>query len=277
MLLFKKITDLQKYLGDRKDIGFVPTMGALHSGHISLVKRSKDECTITVASIFVNPTQFNNPEDLAKYPSTINKDIRLLEKAGCDVLFYPSIDEIYPSYFDKSIKIDLGFVGQTLEGAMRPGHYDGVAQVVELLIYAVNPSKMYMGMKDYQQIMVVKEMIKIKNLPTNVISCETSREADGLAMSSRNVRLSPEARKDATDLSHTLFWIKEHFNLKSKETLLKTGIEKLKSIPYSELEYLEIRDAETLADIEDIEPDGKYVVLVACWVGGVRLIDNLVM
>src|SRR5690242_13565632 len=201
MILFKKVIDLRKWLDHQRqtenNIGFVPTMGALHSGHLSLIEASKKENSITVSSIFVNPTQFNDPTDFEKYPVTIEKDIDLLEGIGCDAIFLPSVEEIYPNG-TKSVKhYELGYLEKILEGKFRPGHFQGVCMVVERLLEIVEPDKLYLGQKDFQQCMVIRKLISLMG-KENTISLEISptlREPDGLAMSSRNVRLNEEERK----------------------------------------------------------------------------------
>ncbi|MBP7478524.1 MAG: pantoate--beta-alanine ligase [Chitinophagales bacterium] len=276
--LFKKIVDLQAYLKNNASIGFVPTMGALHEGHLSLIERSKAENTLTVCSIFVNPKQFNNADDFTKYPITIDKDIRLLEQIGCDVLFLPDVEEIYPPQDSPTEKLDFGFIGTTLEGAMRPGHFDGVAIVVERLIRIVHPNKMYLGLKDYQQVLIIKKMVELKALALEIITCPTHRESDGLAMSSRNARLNSQTREEALILSKVLFWMRDHIHEISMETLIEQAKQKISQFPNIKLEYLEIRNAENLHMIEpgqDMTLD--CVILIAAWAGDVRLIDNVLV
>ncbi|MBK7957347.1 MAG: pantoate--beta-alanine ligase [Bacteroidetes bacterium] len=270
--LFKKIVDLQAYLKNNASIGFVPTMGALHEGHLSLIERSKAENTLTVCSIFVNPKQFNNADDFTKYPITIDKDIRLLEQIGCDVLFLPDVKEIYPPQDSPTEKLDFGFIGTTLEGAMRPGHFDGVAIVVERLIRIVHPNKMYLGLKDYQQVLIIKKMVELKALALEIITCPTHRESDGLAMSSRNARLNSQTREEALILSKVLFWMRDHIHEMSMEILIEQAKQKIIQFPNIKLEYLEIRNAENLHMIEpgqDMKLD--CVILIAAWAGDVRL------
>lgn len=271
MFIFHQTIDLQNFLKDKKDIGFVPTMGALHQGHISLIQQAKEISSIVVCSIFVNPTQFNNKEDFDKYPNTLAADLIKLEQAACDVLFIPSVEEIYPKDYITE-EFNLGGLDHLLEGEMRPGHYQGVAQVVYRLLQIVHPDKMFMGLKDYQQIMVVKQMLANKHLSTAVVSCETEREESGLAMSSRNMRLTDADRLKATSISETLQWIKNHHRTSTWQELEKAGRSRLEKVS-DQVEYLVIRDASNLLELT---PTSKQaVVLVAAWFGGVRLIDNM--
>ncbi len=222
MIIFKKPGELNQFLEnkrtDKKIIGFAPTMGALHAGHISLVKEAKRQNDLVVTSIFVNPTQFNDPEDFKKYPVTIEKDILLFEKAGCDVLFIPAVDDIYPSGTTALTHYELGFLETILEGKFRPGHFQGVCQVMHRLLEIVLPDNLYLGQKDYQQCMVIKKLIELIGLDNKikVNICPTLREDDGLAMSSRNTRLDPEDRIRAATISAALRYIKE--NIKQGNT-----------------------------------------------------------
>src|ERR1043165_7261666 len=206
MLIFSKIVDLQAFMGARRGqgntVGFVPTMGALHQGHLSLIARSRAECGLTVCSIFVNPTQFNDPNDLKRYPRTPAEDQEMLENAGCGALFMPEVDEMYPH--GKASDIVLGPVAEVLEGAHRPGHFKGVAQVVKRFFEIVEPNKAYFGSKDYQQVMVIRELVKLMNSPIQGVACPTLREPDGLAMSSRNTLLDKSERLLASHLPRIL-------------------------------------------------------------------------
>ena len=279
MLIFKRITDLKNYLkllkAKGKRVGFVPTMGALHNGHISLIERSKKNCHLTVCSIFVNPTQFNDPKDFDKYPNTIDKDIEMLNDFGCDVLFLPSVKEIYPDGLVNTAKIDFGFLAETLEGEHRPGHFNGMAQVVERLLRIVSPSHLYMGQKDYQQQLIVWQLIKKRKLKTELVTVETMREKDGLAMSSRNVRLDVGARKLAVEISRTLKKLRiTNYELRITD-LAEQELERLKSFKGIDVEYFEIRNAKTLRPATSKEE--KLVAVVAAKIGGVRLIDNMLL
>jgi len=269
---------LQKEKKEGKKIGFVPTMGALHRGHISLIDKAKTECDIVVCSIFVNPTQFNNARDLEIYPRPIEHDMEMLLAAGCTVLYLPSSNEIYPEGKPLLKEYDLGYFDKVLEAAFRPGHFQGVANVVFRLLKKVEPDVLYLGRKDFQQIQVIRKMIEIEKIPVLIESCEIVREASGLAMSSRNVRLSEEAWNNASVISQTLFFLVEKRNeFNSIKTLRTEGIKRLKAIPDSILEYLEVCDEETLRPIEIFIEGKPSVILTAIWVDGVRLIDNVLI
>lgn len=281
MVLQKRIQLLDKYLKKLKSeglsVGFVPTMGALHKGHISLIKACKKACDITVCSIFVNPTQFNDKVDFENYPITIDRDIELLHNAGCDILFLPSVKEIYPKGLTNKRKIDFGFLAQTLEGEYRPGHFDGMAQVVERLLRIVKPDKLFMGQKDFQQQLIVAQLIRKRKFKVKLITCPTVREKGGLAMSSRNVRLNEAARKQALAISKVLRAVKRKVNLSQTDiaTLQKWGYNQLAVLPGIEVEYFEIRDSIDLRPVTSKKR--KLVALVAAKVGGVRLIDNMLL
>lgn len=267
---------LKQHEEDGKSIGFVPTMGALHNGHISLINASKENCDITVCSIFVNPTQFDNPTDLKKYPKTIEQDIAMLEKAKCDAVFIPDVEEVYPNGKEIVSKYDFGLVAEICEGAHRKGHFDGVAQVVGRLLDIVNPHKIFMGQKDYQQANIIKLLTAFKKCRTQVEVCKIIRESDGLAMSSRNRRLSEEERNIAPVLFETQnFIIKNiwHYDLNDLLNISKNMLDKKKKC---KLVYIEIREAESLKLAKEIKNGDKLVILTACYVGEIRLIDNMV-
>jgi pantoate--beta-alanine ligase len=277
MLIFTRNAEIRSYLkaakSDSKSIGFVPTMGALHKGHVSLIALSKKQCDITICSIFVNPTQFNDPKDLERYPRMPEKDMLLLEKAKCDVLFLPLVEEIYPS--PKKEVFDFGYLNSTLEGKYRPGHFNGVAQVVKRFFEIVNPTKAFFGSKDYQQVMIVKALVQQMGSPIEIVPCPILRESDGLAMSSRNALLNAEERSTATSIPEMM---------KRANTLIKTrGIDVAKSfiadevrkISLMKLDYYEVCVAETLEIAESILPGKNYIAVIACFVGRIRLIDNL--
>ena len=213
MIIFKHPKDLQSYIQngaiDPNSIGFVPTMGALHKGHISLIQTARVENSLVVASIFVNPTQFTDQLDFEKYPSTIESDILKLENSGCDILFLPSVADIYPNGITANQQYNLGHLDTILEGKYRPGHFQGVCQIVHLLLQIISPGKLYLGQKDYQQCLVIKKMISLLHIGTSVIICPTQREPDGLAMSSRNVRLTSIEREKATYIFKMLNYINE--------------------------------------------------------------------
>lgn len=269
---------LAPYRLSNKSIGFVATMGALHEGHLALIKEAIKDTDLTVCSIFVNPTQFNDPADLAKYPRPVEKDIALLQSANCDVLFLPTVEEMYPQQEPKW-ELDLDNLDKIWEGAKRPGHYQGVTQIVKKLFDAVQPTIAFFGQKDFQQCLVVQYMVDQLGLAVNLKIVETMRDPDGLAMSSRNVRLSPEGRKNALALSHTLFLVKEELNKgKTPLELKRKAVDFLQQSPGIELEYFAICNADTLAETEIIEDvDEPLVAILAAWVDGVRLIDNILL
>lgn len=281
MIVYKYAKDLEKQLlrlkKQGKNIAFIPTMGALHKGHISLIKAGKKGNSVTVCSIFVNPTQFNDKADFDKYPVTIEADIEQLNDAGCDILFVPSVKEMYPNGLKNMHPVNFGFLAQTLEGEHRPGHFDGMAQIVERLLRIVKPHTLLMGQKDYQQQLIVNELIKKRKLGTQLITCPTLREADGLAMSSRNVRLDKEARATAVEISKTLKAVKAALR-KPKSTAAEVqqwAWQHLQAIKGVSPEYFEIRNANTLAPPK--RKTEKLVALTAVQIGGVRLIDNMVL
>ncbi len=258
-----------------KIIGFVPTMGALHQGHISLVKRAKSECNVVISSIFVNPTQFNDKKDLEKYPRTYNKDAEMLQNVTCDILFYPSEKEIYPE--PDTRVFDFGNLGNVMEGSQRPGHFNGVAQVVSRLFNIVQPHKAYFGEKDFQQLAIIKQLVKQLSITVQIIPCPTLREADGLAMSSRNVRLSPEERKAAPLIAQTLFKVKELYATKTIKELSTFAKQQIGTQKLMELEYFEIVNATTLQPADTKGAAGENVACIALRMGSTRLIDNIIL
>lgn len=280
MQIVRKKNDLERILSlyrkEGKIIGFVPTMGALHKGHISLIETSKKSSDITVCSIFVNPTQFNDSNDLERYPRTPEKDIALLENSNCDLLFMPDVKEIYPEKDNR--QFDFGNLDKVLDGAHRPGHFNGVAQVVSILFDAVKPDKAFFGLKDYQQVLIIKELVKQLKLKIQIIPCETTREPDGLAMSSRNTLLSASERAAASLLPKLL---------ETAKTLKKAGRTPLEITSYIKdqlsnnqiykLDYVSICDSDTLKEITNFSENMRFIVLIACFVGKIRLIDNLLI
>ncbi len=277
MVVFNKISELKNFLHQKKQIGhtigFVPTMGALHKGHLSLIECAKMETNLAVCSIFVNPTQFNNKNDLEFYPRTPEQDIEMLKKVGCDVLYMPEVADVYKS--EQKNTYSFGYLSEILEAEKRPGHFDGVGQVVSILFEGVNPDKAYFGKKDYQQVMVVKDLVKQMKLNTQIIACPIVRELDGLAMSSRNVRLSAEERVLAANIPK---WMKE------TNTLLKQNkiddakaymVNQVSLFPKMKLDYYEVCDADSLKSISDITQANRVIALIAVFVGEIRLIDNL--
>ena len=282
MIIYKKPGDLQDLLEKKKmekpQVGFVPTMGALHAGHLSLVNEAKKQNKIIVCSIFVNPTQFNDPEDFKKYPITLEKDILMFEEAGCDVLFIPSVQDIYPNGVDHLKHYELGFLETVLEGKFRPGHFQGVCQVMHRLLEIVLPGDLYLGQKDYQQCMVIKKLIELIGLNDRikVNICPTLREDDGLALSSRNTRLLPDDREKAATISAALRYIKENLKAGDAKKIKDEAKEMLLQKEFR-IDYIEIADADTLELVENWNGKQKIVALAAAFLNGVRLIDNMVI
>ncbi|MGX1751572.1 pantoate--beta-alanine ligase [Sphingobacterium sp. NPDC055346] len=280
MKIFRTKKELQHELaGIRQQnqvITLVPTMGALHEGHLSLINYAKPLTDITVCSIFVNPTQFNDPKDLEKYPRPIENDIALLESVGCDILFMPTVEEMYPEN-DPEWHIDLGNLDQIWEGEHRPGHFQGVTQIVFKLFDLVKPNQACFGQKDFQQVMVIQRMIDIKNLDIKLLICPIIRSEAGLALSSRNARLSEEGKENALTIITALRFIQDNLEQKSVAELLDGAKTIIASNPAVELEYLSICETSTLAPVDNIESGKDYVALIAAWVEKVRLIDNILL
>jgi pantoate--beta-alanine ligase len=281
MILLKKAADLRKYLDIQRKIGmatgFVPTMGALHQGHISLIEQARLHNPLVICSIFVNPAQFNDPADYKKYPSTIDRDIAFLENAGCDVLFYPPMEEVYPEP-DEKLHYDLGYLESIMEGKYRPGHFQGVCKVVHRLLQLVRPDNLYIGQKDYQQCLVIKHLIGLTGM-TDVISLHISptlREKDGLAMSSRNTRLDEHQRQIAPGIFQTLNLVKKEIKPGNLQLFKQQAMKQLHEKGFRP-DYVEIADAATLQPINDWDGRQKLVVLAAAFLGEVRLIDNLLI
>ena len=282
MILFRRSTDLQQYLASRRtnnrSIGFVPTMGALHAGHLALIERSRQRDQFTVCSIFVNPTQFNEASDLEQYPRTPGKDLEWLSKVGCDLAFLPTVAEVYPEGTDRSREIDFRGLDQRLEGTHRPGHFAGVAQVVERLLRLVEPNRLYLGQKDYQQVAIIQRMIDELQLPVEVDMVPTVREADGLAMSSRNVRLGPAERAAAPLIQAVLHDVRERFRAgEEAHHLERAALSRLEKAEHLRPEYFEIVDGQTLKPWSAANPQGRPVACTAVWAGDVRLIDNFLL
>ena len=280
MILFKKAADLRKWL-DAQPVsagttGFIPTMGALHNGHISLIETAKKENSFVICSIFVNPAQFNDQADFKKYPVTIEKDIYLLEKAGCDILFLPSVKEIYPDGIFTGEHYELGYLETVLEGKYRPGHFQGVCMVVHRLLEIVKPGRLYLGQKDYQQCLVITRLIELINMTRkmNIIICPTLREKDGLAMSSRNQRLNEEERKKAPAIYKSLSFIKENVGKIPPNKLKKEAGDMLTKNGFK-VDYVEIADAATLKPANDWTGEQKLIGLAAAFNNEIRLIDNI--
>jgi pantoate--beta-alanine ligase len=253
-------------------VGVVPTMGALHDGHLSLARAAKAECERVITTIFVNPKQFNNPEDLKKYPRTEEADVALLATVGVDVCFIPNPDEVYPEGFISTVSV--GGVSEPLEGRMRPGHFDGVATVVTKLFGMTMADRGYFGQKDWQQLQVVLRLVRDLNLPITIVGCETIREADGLAMSSRNVRLTPEGRAIAGVLYSAITASAVDIRAgQSDRMAIREAAETVRAAGFDRVEYIELRDAESLMPSDDTRRPRR--MLAAAWLDGVRLIDNI--
>ncbi len=281
MRVFKTIVALQQWLAQQrrkgKTIGFAPTMGALHEGHLSLVRAAKAAGDVPVVSIFVNPTQFNDPEDLRKYPRMPEQDKSLLEQTGCQALFMPEVEEIYPPGQDLTLRLDFGHLTRVMEGLFRPGHFEGMATVVKRLLDIVAPNRLYMGQKDFQQLTIVRDMIRQLALPVRLVMCPTVREADGLAMSSRNLRLTPPMRAAAPAIFQVLLQAREGFATGANaDTLQRRAFERLQQAGLRP-EYFEIADGHTLLPVQRASDATFVVACVAAWAGDVRLIDNLVL
>lgn len=279
MILFKTATDLTKYLKTKREtfhtVGFVPTMGALHAGHISLIENSKNKHSLTIVSIFINPTQFNDPNDFAKYPVTIEQDISALEKAGCDVLFLPGITEIYPAATTALAHFELGLLENILEGKYRPGHFQGVCQVMDRLLKIVMTDTLFLGQKDYQQCMVIAQLIRLLRLPVEIAVIPTFREPSGLAMSSRNARLSETGRQNAVAIHRSLLYLRKNLRKGDTSGYKLEAANLIKAAGFEKVDYVEIADAVTLETVDVWNGEQAVVALVAAFIEGVRLIDNM--
>lgn len=277
MRVVKTISELKSlisgYKQENKTVGLVPTMGALHAGHKSLVDRARKENDIVVVSVFVNPTQFNNKQDLATYPRTEERDCALLEAAGCDVVFMPAVEEVYPEPDNR--QFDLGAVAEVMEGAHRPGHFNGVAQIVSKLFGFVEPDRAYFGEKDFQQIAVIRKMVQLEVFKLQIVACPIKREDDGLALSSRNVRLTSEQRQLAPNIYRVL---KESCNFAKSHTVAETEkfvVDSLNALPQMEVEYYSIVDALTMQPVSDWADADSITGCITVYCGEVRLIDNI--
>ncbi len=278
MKLVSSVNELQENLEQLRTqgtVGFVPTMGALHKGHISLVEQAVAENKTVVVSIFVNPTQFNDPKDLERYPRTLESDLALLEPTGCLLVFAPSVSEMYPE--PDTRKFNFGTLETVMEGKHRPGHFNGVAQVVSKLFDMVKPDKAYFGLKDFQQLAIIKNMVKQLSLPVEIVPCPIVREQSGLAMSSRNELLSPEERKNAASISETLFEAKQLAQQKSVQELAEWITENINKNPYLTVEYVDIVDDINFQPVKSWDEKNTKVACVAVFCGKVRLIDNIVL
>ena len=277
MRVVKTISELKSlisgYKQENKTVGLVPTMGALHAGHKSLVDRARKENDIVVVSVFVNPTQFNNKQDLATYPRTEERDCALLEAAGCDVVFMPAVEEVYPEPDNR--QFDLGAVAEVMEGAHRPGHFNGVAQIVSKLFGFVEPDRAYFGEKDFQRIAVIRKMVQLEGFKLQIVACPIKREDDGLALSSRNVRLTAEQRQLAPNIYRVL---KESCNFAKSHTVAETEkfvVDSLNALPQMEVEYYSIVDALTMQPVSDWADADSITGCITVYCGEVRLIDNI--
>lgn len=279
MLIFKRQEDLKAHLKSVSDknttIGFVPTMGALHRGHLSLITKSIAENKITVISIFVNPTQFNNADDLEKYPRTLETDTKKIESVNKDVLiFAPSVDDIYEGN-TVSVSFDFDGLENQMEGKHRPGHFDGVGTIVKRLFEIVNPTNAYFGEKDFQQLQIVRKMVEKSKMAVNVIGCPIFREENGLAMSSRNTRLEENQRQASALIYSTLKSAKEIFGTKTAKETTDWVVQVFEKNPAFKLEYFEIADEEQLLPVTKILDNKKYRAFIAVFVNDIRLIDNI--
>ncbi len=282
MRILRTVSDLQKTLapfrGKGKTIGFVPTMGALHEGHVSLIDLAKIENHVAVCSIFVNPTQFNDPKDLERYPRPLEEDEKLLKKANCDFLFLPSVQEMYPRGDYSTAEEDFGNLDKVMEGKSRPGHFAGMITIVGKLLNAVKPTIAYFGQKDFQQLTLVQYYVKKHNMPVIIRPCPIIREEDGLAMSSRNRLLNAEERKHATVISQTLFKVKEMWGKKPVAELKQFVADEFSKDGFLRLDYFEIVNAENLEGIDTYPKGGVSIVAcIAAYAGQIRLIDNIVL
>jgi len=279
IVVFEKITEVRTWSerigASDLSVGFVPTMGALHEGHISLIDRAKGECDRVIVSIFVNPTQFNNSSDLANYPRTYDRDLKLLTDAGCDVLFFPSVAEIYPK--PEKRHWDFGLLSNSLEGFFRPGHFDGMLTVVYKLLEIVRPQRAYFGEKDFQQLSLIRAMVQQEQIPVEIVGCPIIRESDGLAMSSRNMRLTPDERQQALAINRVLYYILTAIDQSDPSELSVRGFELLTKSAGLRPEYFTIVNARTFEPLATWPTNDDSVALVAAYVGEIRLIDNMVI
>lgn len=276
---FERIKEIQTALVKerkrRKTIGFVPTMGALHEGHLSLLRQSKSENDVTVCSIFINPIQFNNPQDLVRYPRSVKEDLAMLKAEGCDYVFIPDIKEIYPEGEDLAPVCEFGQLDKVLEGKFRQGHFKGVSIVVKKFFDIINPDTAYFGKKDYQQLMIIRFMVDKLGLPVKIKGCPTVREPDGLAMSSRNMQLTIGERKLAPQIYKVLCKVKEKAATTSVRELNRWAVKTLSSNTAFQVEYFEIVDTLTLIPLESWKKKENALACTAVYLGGVRLIDNI--
>ena len=281
MILFKTTESLQNHLeklvAQGLTIGFVPTMGALHNGHLSLIHKCREQCDITVCCIFVNPTQFNDKSDFEKYPVVIGNDIYLLETSATDILFLPSVEEIYTDGLQQLQQFQLGYLENILEGKYRPGHFQGVCNVVYRLLNIVKPGIIFLGRKDYQQYLVLKTMMQEFYPAIKIGLVDIARQPNGLAMSSRNMRLGQKALASAAAIYQSLQFIKQNISKKDIETLKTEAIQILLQHGFDKVDYVEICDAETLLPVSVFDKEKELIALIAAFIENVRLIDNLML
>lgn len=280
VLTVKTVGELRSQLSNldtKAGLALVPTMGALHQGHISLGQKAVDENAVTVVSIFVNPTQFDNLWDLDKYPRALEADVALLEKISKDIIvFAPSAEEVYPEG-QNSESYDFQGLEEAMEGAFRKGHFDGVGTVVEKLLHIVKPDRAYFGEKDFQQLQIIRKLVELKKIPVEIIGCPIVREENGLAWSSRNERLSMAMRKEASFIFKTLNTVKKKFGTKSVKSVLDWAKKQFEEHPDLDLEYIVIAESETLRSIEEKRPNTEYRAFIAVYADSVRLIDNIAL
>lgn len=280
MLLIRNNAGLQGFIAAAQkkgqQIGFVPTMGALHEGHLALVRHAASLSDIVVCSIFVNPTQFNDPADLEKYPRPITRDIQLLYGVGCNVVYLPDVEDVYPPDLNTTLRLKPGALADVMEGEFRPGHFAGVMQVVKRLLDLVTPDVLIMGQKDYQQVAIIRFMLQSVKSPVELVVSPTIREVDGLAMSSRNVRLTADWRSKAPFIHQLLIGVGGRLDHETPQSVAKEGYTALESAGFRP-EYFRIVDGKTLQDIEDASQHDQIVVCIAAWAGDVRLIDNVIL
>ncbi|MBW7890916.1 MAG: pantoate--beta-alanine ligase [Chitinophagaceae bacterium] len=280
MYIFKHSADIIAYLQRQRKAGsksgFVPTMGALHQGHLSLIDKAKSETDMVVCSIFVNPTQFNDPRDYAMYPKSVENDVLMLERAECNVLFLPDVLEIYPPGVNTKKHYALGELESVLEGKYRPGHFQGVCRVMDRLMDIIKPDVLFLGQKDFQQCMIIKKLFSLLEIKSGIEICPIEREVDGLAMSSRNRRLDPTEREKATGICKTLSFVKENIHSGNLDKLIEEARQILLSHDFK-IDYIEAATVDRLQSISSWDGKTEIVVLVAAYMGEVRLIDNIVI
>jgi len=278
LYLFKKAKELRAFLDKQnRPVAFVPTMGALHEGHLSLVEEAAAMGGLVVVSIFVNPTQFDNKEDLVKYPRTVVEDVQLLIQANTDVLYLPTVDDVYPNGTEPQKHFDFGQLDKTMEGAFRDGHFEGVAQVVARLLTIVDPDHLVMGQKDIQQTAIVRSMLKQSDFKAELFLKKTVRDPDGLAMSSRNRRLTPAERLEAPILYATIQATKDMHGKMSIAELKAASIESIERSGYFKVDYFEVVNLDTMQLVDDWSESDELAICVAAFIGKIRLIDNVLI